>query len=1118
MRNHRILWACFGVLGVTLSARAELKKEPQKDVDFSKPPAFKEAEEVSKGFKIPKGLTISCFAAEPQLVSPVAITTDAKGRVYVIETFRAWGNGGLDMRNFPPEWYDDDLASRTVEDRVKWVTRRAGSDWKNLTLDSDRVRILEDTDGDGKADTAGIFSDDYHAVADGIAAGILARKGEVYLANIPSLYLLKDTKGDGHADEKKVLATGFGVHYQLIGHDLHGLRMGPDGRLYFSIGDRGCHVVTKEGKVLDNPDSGAVFRCDPDGSNMEFVATGLRNPQELAFDQYGNLFTADNNCDYGDAARWVYVVEGGETGWRVGNQFITSPNGAGTWMAENLWHIEAEHPAAWCLPPVAYAGPGPSGIAYYPGTGLGDQYKDHFFMCDFRGGASNSGVWSVRFKPKGAWFEASEKKQFVWNLLPTDLEFANDGGMYISDWVNGWFRPMKGRIWKVTNPQLTKSYLVMETKLLISQGMEKRSPEELIKLLAHADQRVRLEAQYELAGRGESVVPLLHKRLTDDNEQLARVHSIWALGQIARKQPKVLEPLVKLLTDADSEIRAQAAKALGDAKYEKAYDALVRQLRDETLRVRFFAAMGLGKIGKPEGAFKVLEMLRQNADRDPYVRHAGVMALLWINDRGAIEAAANDESPSLRLAALLVMRRQRDPGVARFLNDPHVPLVEEAARAINDELFEPAIPQLAGIVSRKNLTRPLWLRSINANLRLGGAEQAGAVARFAADEANSEDARAEALWALANWTDPKDRDRVTGLWRPIPKRDPAIAATVAKELAGKLATAASDPVKVRVGSIELIRKLGVDQDVLAGIVSNKEAPTDVRVASLKAMETLKDKGLQDAVKIAFDSGAGTPLRREAIGVYMRMPDAADRVGALFRNGSVADRKAILESLGTANRGVGDSILGGVMDTLLDGSLPPALQLDLLEAAEKSKSKAVAEKLKQFEAERDPKDPLAQYSECLEGGDPAKGKKIFFEKGSVACVRCHKIGTENTVVGPDLSGIGQKKDRRYLLESILKPNAQIAPGFESVLLKLKGNMTVGGILKKETPTELVIVDPNEGEQEIDKDDIVSRSKGLSAMPEGFDKMLTKRELRDLVEFLAGLKEGAKIEPQGGHVGA
>src|SRR5258706_2892766 len=606
-----------------------------------------------------------------------------------------------------------------------------------------------------------------------------------------------------------------------MGQDLQGLRRGPDGRLYFSIGDRGCHVVTKEGKVLDNPDSGAVFRCDPDGSNLEFVATGLRNPQELAFDQYGNLFTADNNCDYGDYARWVYVVEGGETGWRVGYQFTIEPMGAEQGLAETLGQIEAEDRVAWSLPPVAYAGPGPSGIAYYPGTGLGDQYKDHFFMCDFRGGASNSGVWSVQFKPKGAWFEAAEKKQFVWNLLPTDLEFAVDGGLYVSDWVNGWFRPMKGRIWKVTNPQIGKSELVLETKRLIAEGMEKRSPEELVKLLAHADQRVRLEAQYELADRGESVVPLLHKRLTDDNEQLARIHSIWALGQIARKQSKVLEPVVKLLDDADSEIRAQAAKALGDAKFTGAYDGLVRKLRDETQRVRFFAAMGIGKIGKPEETFKILDMLRQNADRDGYVRHAGVMGLLWLNDKGAIEAAANDESSSLRLAALLVMRRNKDAGIARFLNDPQTPLVEEAARAINDELLEPAMPQLAGIIARKNLTRTLWLRAINANLRLGGAEQAAAVTRFAADETNPEDARAEALWALANWSEPRGRDRVMGLWRPLPKRDSSIVTNVVKPVVGQLAM--NGPTKVRAGAIELIEKLGIDQEVLPGIIANKEA-------------------------------------------------------------------------------------------------------------------------------------------------------------------------------------------------------------------------------------------------------------------------------------------------------
>src|SRR5258706_2654004 len=213
MRKTSILWSCVAAASIGLSlspfnARAALKKEPILEVDFSKTPAFKEAEEVAKGFKVPKGLKISCFAAEPQLVSPVSITTDTKGRLYVIETFRAWGNGGLDMRKFPDEWYDDDLASRTVEDRVAWVTRRAGEAAPDLTLDRDRVRILEDVDGDGKADTAGIFSDGYNAVPDGIPAGSLAPQGGVFLRNNSDLYFVKGTKGECQADQKKVLCRG----------------------------------------------------------------------------------------------------------------------------------------------------------------------------------------------------------------------------------------------------------------------------------------------------------------------------------------------------------------------------------------------------------------------------------------------------------------------------------------------------------------------------------------------------------------------------------------------------------------------------------------------------------------------------------------------------------------------------------------------------------------------------------------------------------------------------------------------------------------------------------------------------------------------------------------------
>ena len=121
--------------------------------------------------------------------------------------------------------------------------------------------------------------------------------------------------------------------------------VGPDGKLYFTIGDRGANVTeTADGSHVENLDTGAVFRCDPDGSHLEIFATGLRNPQQLRFDDFGNLFTGDNNPDYGDPARWVYVVEGGDSGWRDRLPVTPTPHGAtaGPWMGEQLWQTEAK--------------------------------------------------------------------------------------------------------------------------------------------------------------------------------------------------------------------------------------------------------------------------------------------------------------------------------------------------------------------------------------------------------------------------------------------------------------------------------------------------------------------------------------------------------------------------------------------------------------------------------------------------------------------------------------------------------------------------------------------------------------------------------------------------------
>ena len=172
-------------------------------------------------------LKIELFAAEPLLANPVAFCFDEKGRCYVAETFRIQ-HGVTDNRGHM-DWLDDDLASRTVEDRIALYRKYAKDRFHNdYEIEHERVRLIEDSKGEGVADRATVFADGFHHAADGIGAGVLARKGNVYYTCIPDLWLLRDTKGEGRADVKQSLATGFGVHVAFLGHDMHGLRFGPD--------------------------------------------------------------------------------------------------------------------------------------------------------------------------------------------------------------------------------------------------------------------------------------------------------------------------------------------------------------------------------------------------------------------------------------------------------------------------------------------------------------------------------------------------------------------------------------------------------------------------------------------------------------------------------------------------------------------------------------------------------------------------------------------------------------------------------------------------------------------------------------------------------------------------
>lgn len=1062
-----------------------------------------------KGFHVPKDLRADLWAAEPMLKNPVAFNFDEKGRIFLCETYRLF-HGVDDIRGIM-DWLDEDLASRNVNDRLAEMKRHLGDKFATYDEASEKIRLLEDRAGKGRADYSGIFAEGFNTPLDGIAAGVLAHDGKVWYADIPNLWFLQDTNHDGVADTRKSLLYGFGVRVGFLGHDLHGLKFGPDGKIYFSIGDRGSDIQLPGGKHIGDADSGSVFRCNPDGSDFEVFAYGLRNPQDLVFDEYGNLFTGDNNSDSGDESRWVYVVEGSDNGWRVGYQSMENPYSRGPFNAEKLWYPPFKGQAAYIVPPITNIASGPSGVAYFPGTGLPEAYRGHFFLVDFRGGAANSGIHTFTLKPKGAGFELTNPEHFIWNTLATDVKFSPRGGIYWCDWIDGWGMPNKGRIYRAHNSEIDKSKLVTETAALLGAGMKKKSLGDLARLLAHADMRVRQEAQFELADRGAGSFDTLCRVLAKGQNRLARIHAIWCIGQIISRTSiqdrRATDALIAAVSDNDREICAQSAKVLGDIRCQMALPKLLDLLVAPAPRARFFAAQSLGKIARKEAAGPLLELLRKNADSDPWLRHSAVMALVRINDMDALMRAASDRSVSVRVGVLLAMRRLERPEIARFLKDSDPAVVLEAARAINDQPITGAVRELADLLRSRDIAKQdqaLIRRVLNANFHFGTVETAEALAGFAGDSNAPPNMRVEALHELANWEHPPGRDRVVGLWRPVAAQrssEPAVSAF--ESVSDRLL----DPATVAEVRVAAARTIGLLQmasaaPALLQAVTDKRNPGDVRAEALKALASIKAPLLGDAI-LAAANDSDEKLRAAAIPLAGMYPNASalPLLRSALEKGSTSDQRAALRTLAKLRTPEADALILRMAQRLERNDLPKELQLDVLEAAQKQDGAEIKTAIAKYEASRPKSDDLALYEEELYGGDEARGKKIFFERAETQCVRCHSIRHHGGDVGPELTHIGSQKDRRYILESIVMPNKQIAPGFESVSVTLKNDETIGGVLKSETADSVVINSPDAGAVTVKKSDIATRRKSLSPMPEGFAQTISKEDLRDLVEFLA-----------------
>lgn len=1133
----RCFLACLLFASITTSAVAQKTEYHPPIADASN-----EGRLAMQGFQLPEGMTVELVAAEPHLANPVAFCIDERGRFYIAETYRQ--KKGVEDNRSHMTWLNDDLQLKSVDERLAMFRKHLGEKVNEYAVHHDRIRLLTDTNGDGKVDNAKVFADGFNGIVEGTGAGVLARGGRVFYTCIPHVWAIDDKDGDGVADSRTSFGNGFGVRVAFRGHDMHGLCLGSDGRLYFSIGDRGYNVRTKEGKHLFRPDTGAVFRCELDGSNLEEFAYGMRNPQELAFDDYGNLFTADNNSDSGDQARWVYVVEGGDTGWRMYYQYL---NDRGPWNRERMWYphradekTTAVQPAH-IVPPIINIADGPSGLTYYPGVGLPDRYKGHFFLADFRGQSSNSGIRSFAVKPKGASFELVDSHQFLWKMLPTDVEFGYDGCLYTTDWVSGWDGLGKGRLYRFRDDKHAGEADKHNVAKLMAQGFAHRSIDDLIKLLGHQDRRIRQEAQLALAMKpahtGKDVDPILnaaHLALNFAPQRIETRHLLWANWH-RHRLGKVKGLVGILFGDAfnhpGSEIQAQLFRVMADMfrqsgvnrqtlDLEQADVAAIAQYLAEQLtenpsqRAQYFAARAIGAIGSNKSLPGLMQAIEKNKGQDPVLRHGFVMAMTGIGrkHRAAVIEASRSTSKSVRLVALLAMRRLGLREVSQFLNDGEPQLAVEAARAIHDELIESELPKLAALAHQTDLSDALFRRVLNANFRLGREENLRRVARIAANSEVPDALRLEAIEELRQWNKPSPIDRVLGMYRSIPDRKlKNIAELVTPALGGIFSGSAA----LRKAGTQLAADLKIKDAAqeLERIARTTKSP-QLQVDAMHALHTI---GVNSVVELAMVKvTAPDAIVRSAARDIMakRNPELAIPLLAdAIANGETTEQQSAIATLTELKSDAADSLLGKSIGGLVKGTAPAPIQLDLILAAKKRGTNSLAAMVALFDAKRPKDHPLANYIECLEGGNADRGNAIFFGRSDASCRRCHLVNGSGGNVGPDLSAIGKDKKRDYLLEAIVLPNKQIAKGFETVILAtIEGKVHVG-VVKEDDGKRLKLMKSDGSIVFIDKDDIDDQSRGKSGMPEDLVKKLTKSEIRDLVAYLATLKTAASASEKG-----
>ena len=502
------------------------------------------------------GLEATLFAAEPMLTNPTNIDVDTRGRVWVCEAY-----------NYRPAITGN-------------PTHKEG----------DRIMILEDTNGDGKADVSKVFYQDPSIES---PLGIWVQGNKVIVSDSPNVWVLTDEDGDDKADKKELLFTGIGGEQH--DHGMHTFVFGPDGKWYFNFGNAGEQLLDKDGKpVIDittgkainkeNFKQGMVFRCDPDGKNVELLGQNFRNNYEVAVDSYGTMWQSDNDDDGNKGVRINYVMPYGNYG------YTDEMTGAG-WQA-NRDNIEPEIPRRhWhlndpgAMPNLLQTGAGsPTGMIVYEGKLLPEVFQNQMIHCD----AGPNVVRAYPVQKDGAGYTASivnvlEGTRDQW-FRPADVCVAPDGSLIIADWYDpgvGGHQAgdqNRGRIYRVAPPK--SPYTMPKVDVSTTEGA--------IEALQSPNMDIRYAGWQKLRDMGKKAEkPLAKLYKTSDNPRM-QARALWLLSKLDNGT-KYIEMALK---SDNSDLRITALRAARQLKAD--FIPYVKQLvNDPSAQVRRECAIAL---------------------------------------------------------------------------------------------------------------------------------------------------------------------------------------------------------------------------------------------------------------------------------------------------------------------------------------------------------------------------------------------------------------------------------------------------------------------------------------------------------------------------------------------